>query len=162
MCSTETVILVDVLGYTASLASWVERETIYLWLWSFCGGGCRFAPGLWHYSTRSFSSSQATGKVFSTKHALQSKFIYFASFHMVDIGRICLAIQTQNQAEITICNIEMFLCIGFFWTKVNYCCGVKVVILYMCYLATESHPCVDYCELWYQMVLFVWASAFCI
>jgi len=32
-----------------SLASWVERETIYLWLWSFCAGGRRFAPRPWHY-----------------------------------------------------------------------------------------------------------------
>ena len=37
------------------LASWVEeRETIYLWLWSFCAGGCRFAPRSWYYSRWSF------------------------------------------------------------------------------------------------------------
>ena len=43
-----------------SLATWVECETIYLW--SFCVGGHRFAPRLWHYSRRSFSSSQATAR----------------------------------------------------------------------------------------------------
>ena len=60
---------------SASLASWVERETIYLWLWSFCAGGRRFVPQPWHYSRGSFSSSQATSKVFSTEHAIYSKFI---------------------------------------------------------------------------------------
>ena len=49
-------------------------ETINLWLWSFCAGVRRFVPQLWHYS-RSFTSSQATSKVFSTKHAISFKFI---------------------------------------------------------------------------------------
>ena len=44
---------------TTSLASWVECEIIYLWLWSFCTGGRRFAPRPWHYSSGSFSSSLA-------------------------------------------------------------------------------------------------------
>ena len=30
------------------------------------------------------------------------------SVRMFDIGRICLAIRTQNEAEISICGIEMF------------------------------------------------------
>jgi len=60
--------------YNTFLATSVERETIYLWLLSFCAGGRRFMPRLWHYSM-SFSSSQATGKVFSTEHAIYTKFI---------------------------------------------------------------------------------------
>ena len=60
---------------TASLASWVERDTIYLWLWLFCAGGRRFAPRPWHQSMRSFSSSQATDKIISTEHAIYSQFI---------------------------------------------------------------------------------------
>ena len=44
-------------AFDASLATWVEREIIYLWLWSFCVGSRRFAPRPWHYSRRSLSSS---------------------------------------------------------------------------------------------------------
>ena len=49
-----TWVCVFVFAYT-----WVERETIYLWLWSFCAGGRRFASRPWYYYSRgSFSSSQ--------------------------------------------------------------------------------------------------------
>ena len=44
----------------------IGRAWDYLWLWSFCAGGRRFTPRPWHYSRRSFSSSQATSKVFSS------------------------------------------------------------------------------------------------
>jgi len=37
-------------------------------------GRRRFMPRLWLCSTRTFSSHQATGKVFSTEHAIYSKF----------------------------------------------------------------------------------------
>jgi len=33
---------------------------------------------------------------------------------IVDMGRICLAIGTQNRAEISICDVQTFLCIGYF------------------------------------------------
>ena len=42
-----------------------------LFIWSFCAGGRRFAPRPWG----SFSSNQATCEVFSTEHAIYSKFI---------------------------------------------------------------------------------------
>ena len=50
---------VRLLYITASLATWVECETIFLWLWSFCAVGRRFVPGPWHYSRGNFSSSQS-------------------------------------------------------------------------------------------------------
>ena len=48
----------DPMLITAILVSWVERDTIYLWLWSFCVGGSRFSPRPRHYSRRSFSARQ--------------------------------------------------------------------------------------------------------
>ena len=46
--------------------------------------------------------------------------IYRNSVRTVDIGRVCLAIWIQNGAEISICGVEMFLCIGYPWATVNY------------------------------------------
>jgi len=69
-----------------SLASWVECETIYLWVWSFCARGRGFTPRPWDYSRRSFSSNQATGKVFSTEHAIYSKFQIYLK--LVSVGEL--------------------------------------------------------------------------
>ena len=49
--------------------------TTYSLLWSCCSGVRRFESRPWQYSRKSCSSNQATGKVFSTKYAIYSKFI---------------------------------------------------------------------------------------
>jgi len=43
--------------------------------WSCCAGGRRFESRPWHYRWGSFSSNQATGKVFSAESIVNSKFI---------------------------------------------------------------------------------------
>jgi len=68
---------------TASVASWVERLTIYPWLWSCCTGGSNTIHGT---RVRVFPSNQATGKVFSTEYAIYCKFeIYLELVAMVKL-----------------------------------------------------------------------------
>ena len=55
-------------------------------LWSFCAGGRRFAPRSWHYSRGSFSSNQATGKVFSTENAIYSEVKIYLD--LVSVGKL--------------------------------------------------------------------------
>ena len=60
----------------------------------------------------------------------------FPYFDTVDIGRICLATRTQDEAEVGICGVEIIECIGLILNHskllLNVRCGVEVVILYMC------------------------------
>jgi len=57
---------------TVPLASWVERETIYLWLWPLCAwGGRKFPVG----RDTSVGGVFHLAKIFSTKYAIYSKFI---------------------------------------------------------------------------------------
>ena len=59
---------------------------------------------------------------------------YRTSVRMVVIGRICLAIRTENGAEISICPIEMFfmrrLSLSHSKLLLNVNCVVEVFILY--------------------------------
>jgi len=61
------IILMVVVKSTVSVASLLERGTIYPLSWSCCAGGRKFESWLMGYSRGNFPSNQATGKVFSTE-----------------------------------------------------------------------------------------------
>jgi len=73
--------------------TYVEHETICLWLY---GHSLLEVTDSRLYSNivgGSFSSNQATGKVFSTKHAIYSKFIYnYSPWGSCKLQTICVSL----------------------------------------------------------------------